>query len=245
MNSNQCPICEKVLSKSGSRFQLLRHMKSVHEIDKPEGMLKMSTGPEIKERVKVGGQKQKGPNLKTTPRKRNPQLIQKRRKAERPVVALHITALDARNELISKGSMKIKGKEKGVDRSADGPRKQTRPQLFVPKFKSINQKEAEFASKILVKTQEVRRVIVEKNTMEVTEVQTEMIWDRALKEMEYFIRITCTLHQLKSAKELYEIGRTDCPHLERDVLKVIITTHFPMGQNLEMETKNQRKRKFV
>lgn len=77
---------------------------------------------------------------------------------------------------------------------------------------------------------------MEKNAKEAKGVQPEMVWSSILQEMEYFIRLCRTLYQLKSARELYRIGRTECPDLDQDVLKVIITAHFPVGQNLELET---------
>lgn len=72
-------------------------------------------------------------------------------------------------------------------------------------------------------------------------VQTEMVLDRTLKEMEYFIRICRTLYPLRIAKELYGIGKTECPDLEQEVLKGIITAHYPVGQSLDREMEDKER----
>lgn len=253
MKSNQCPVCEKVLAKSGSRYHLVRHMKAKHGNEDPESMLNMALGDEGKE-------KQKGPNLKTTPRKYKVPSFQTGGNNEKKIsksVGLCITASDAKNELIAEGSSEVKAKEeepgekstykKGTQQSgstfkdADCPRRPMRPQLFVPKFKDINQREAEFVSQRKNRMQEVKRV--KKEVGKDIGVQTEMIWDDALKEIEYCIRISNTLCTLKTAEELFRIGIAECPRLDRDILRSIIKSQYPMGQvvNVGLQIEEEEK----
>lgn len=101
----------------------MRHMRFVHKIDNPEEMLNMSIGPKDEECATVGEEKKKGQNLKTTPRKM-PQMRLKEGKTVKHTSGLHITASDAKNELIPVNS-KEKGSKEVTRQKADGPRKPT------------------------------------------------------------------------------------------------------------------------
>lgn len=57
------------------------------------------------------------------------------------------------------------------------------------------------------------------------------------------IRICRTLYQLKTPKELYAVGKSECPDLDHGMLQKIIVAHYPMGQNKKVNTENEDEKK--
>lgn len=63
--------------------------------------------------------------------------------------------------------------------------------------------------------------------------QTKLIdWAQIESNVEYFPRICKTLCQLKTLKELCELGRSECPDLEPELIRGIAVFSFPKKRGL-------------
>lgn len=211
--ANQCPVCEKVFSKSSTRYDVARHMKSVHGMEEANALLRASSSQGALSLAAKQEVHRKEQGTSTSPLIRGVPTIEELRRVKlepRSPVKLRVTTTDAKNIPKPKAATIVQdGEVKDVD---------SRPEeLIISKLNHSRHTE--------VNTERTMRISREQA------VQTLLIdWEQIGREIGFLIRLFRMIHSVKTPEELFELGRKECPDLEPVVVQGIVAAHFPMGQ---------------
>lgn len=236
-DQKECPICSQRFARTCSKFHVLRHLKNLHGISdwsEVNPVKKPAEGPLAVTK--------KGPNLKTTPMKRNVHAVKlacKGAAEPKSLAKLYTSASEAKNVPTPSSSTAIlvpkktvKGKEpRSVKTTADGPRVKSKPVIFAGN-KGVNPKGKEnpgFSSMMFLM----------EGKKDKQKKSDSVDWAIVGKEIRNLVKISRTLSQVKSLKELQEIGQLECPDVSPILINQVVAGFYDSEDGEIKENKEE------
>lgn len=247
----KCSQCDLVLSKTSRAFHMARHVQRVHGSDGKKEASETSSSSETLSSPKTGDKPRAAGKLNV----RSEQTVKKICQGpliQRNPEKLFRTASEAKNapEPVESPTVPVVKKSKGEEplkkeksttretvketKTADGPRRPTRSVLYDGAPRVIVTKE--HPRKVLRNFMKTREEVQGKSdqikTIKDPEANTELLnWDQIGQEVGYLARLCKNIGESKTPRKLYQIGRSECPHLKEAVIKNLVDAQFPMRQD--------------
>lgn len=245
----QCPVCNKVFARSSRSFHIARHMKRRHGTEGTGALKIVSSCPE----PIVPPSKPKTDGILAKRNARTVKKVYKELPDPKSPEKLYVTASEAKNVPGSSvtaavpkakklGGVKVPEKMKVPRdvtkevRTADGPKIPSHPILFDRTSKVIVRREhPRKVLRDLMRSEEIGEAASRrrKKSRDRATQTTEMDWTKIGREVEYFGRLCKVIGSLKTPRELYQLGKAECPNLNPVLVKGIVDAQFPMDQDPE------------